>query len=281
MGYHGFGMRKEAYKRKPKQAFDKIKKHNKKNPYAAPKTRDDREVYIHTYHKPAYKRWWFVLMALGVIGYFGYFINSTYLEPNRLAEEKKLAHEQELQAFADEGILDYYLEHKSEVEYVFALMQKSENTLIELSKKDGASFMRIQSRRKLKDRLRDYRSIPPGSMDTYYVEGDLLMYSVPVREKIAERAWRLKIHTETITDVPVTFTNHIKLTSEELIPALKSVQTHPWEFERIKAGFQWSFYRFNRKYKVFVTNEPQLLSGINTNRLKQLSPGVYWYPPYY
>ena len=118
MGYMGFGMRKEVYKRKPKQAFEKIKKYNKKNPYGSPKQRDDREVYIHTYYKPAYKRWWFILPCLGFSGYLIYLFVSTNVIPAYKLHK-------EIEAFEDSGLLKFYQENEDEIQQAFNLMEES------------------------------------------------------------------------------------------------------------------------------------------------------------
>jgi len=280
MGYHGFGMRKEVYARKPKKAFDKIKKYNTRNPYGSPKKRDDREVYIHTYHKPAYKRWWFRILALALLGYFTYIYITDYMIPQRKIEQQKEALKQQIDLFEKEGIFDYFIENKSVADSAYALMQKSDRTLIQIGTEYQSSFIRIQSRRKIKGRSRNNRKITIETMNDFYVEDDLLMYSKPTDRKIANRGWKLRIDTQDATDIPITFLNHIKLKKSDFMPLLKRTRDKKWIFEQVSGGFKWRFNKYDSHYSFYFTNNPNLLEDVYIRNLKLLSPGVYWIHDY-
>ena len=273
MGYHGFGMRKEVYKRKPKKAFHKVKKHIKKNPYkfTEKSVTREREVYIHTYHKPAYRRWWFLVVAIAAVLLIRYTYLNTFVWPvERL--EKKVAD------FENGGILDYYHHHKATFDSLRNFINTTEGTLHEIGKNLYYPQAELGIISRSYGTGRSHHYFRPGDEEriAYRVDNDVLKY---VRFDIGERQtedWILEYDLDNIKDLHESFLEHMGVERQDLDHYLRLCFEKRWSVSDYSTGISWQFRQHDERYEIFILNNSSELTKLQKREMKELLPGIYW-----
>jgi len=270
MGYMGFGMRKEVYTRKPKRPFKHIKKFIGVSHYNAPKEEVNTEFDFYTYHKPAYKRWWFITSYLLVLGYLGYWSYHEFIH-------KPLTRTEAIEAFEDGGILDYFTANKASFDslYLFAHGRDQTLTQIGISRTWGVALT-INSRSDEGNFTSNYHE--PGTQDIirYWVQDGSLMHQTLNSEPRSAKSWVLEINIDNIDDLDQSFIEHLQTNRNELDLFLRTTFKKRWNVEFYSNGTIWHFRHLDEDYVFYLANEKGQFPISNTSEKSALMPGVYW-----
>lgn len=274
MGYMGFGMRKEVYKRKPKQAFKKLKKHNRRNAYKFPEkgTKIDRDFYIHTYHRPVYKRWWFILASLLTIATIGYtYMNTFVWSIERL--------EKQTTDFENEGILAFVNEYKAAVDSIVKFMESTDGGLSEIGRSAYSYhvYLRLMSRTQSDARTSHLRSEIDDRF-TYWVEDGMIKYRRDdIDYDMKSEKWELRFALNNINSLDQSFVEHLGVSRQVLDHHLKTCFKNHWLVGLDTHGIKWQFYQYREYYEVLFLKEGVELTASEKSKMKELAPGVYWH----
>ena len=272
MGYMGFGMRKEVYKRKPKPAFEKIKKYNKKHRYSNLKAedRDDREVYVHRYFEPAYKRWWFVTAAVILLAGFSYLYYDIHIYQPQLKAE-------EIAAFEQDGLLDYFMDNKPAIDSLYLFVEGVDGAVRQInnhwsngigltlrSNQDKSSFRKI------------YYSPGKDKNIVYKVKNGRLYHIIEQFESEPLKAWMIDINLKNINELDQSFIEYLGTSHEELDRLIRVVLDKKWEVVFSDRGAIIEFKKFDRQYTLYLANEYGRFPVNTTSDKNELMPGVLW-----
>ncbi|GAB5524785.1 MAG: hypothetical protein Roseis2KO_26570 [Roseivirga sp.] len=127
MGYMGFGMRKEVYKRKPKEAFKRRKQANTSAPQVPSQSGyDASRAYQQMRFKPAYKRLWFwVIMTLTLAGSIYFYLEDAVYPEIRLQKQITL--------FEEQGIIDLYQKDRRVLDSLVSFINSKEGKVARIN----------------------------------------------------------------------------------------------------------------------------------------------------
>ena len=202
----GFGMRKEVYTRKPKEAFKRVKRHVK--PRTGKNVNDEKpstETYYHTYTKPAYQRWWFRLMMMAVAA----LSVILYMDDQVWSKERALEKEQ---LFDQEGIFEYYDTHASAFDSVAQYLNEKQGRINYVSPSGGEVSIKILSENYAGSDRPAYNHnhwefVTPQTLDEV-VEGQLLVTRYGVRK--VYKKWSYTFHIKNVKQVNTTFLDYLE-----------------------------------------------------------------------
>lgn len=276
MGYMGFGMRKEVYKRRPKEAFKKLKKHQKGRTGEVKDKGAPAEFELYKPFKPAYQRWWFKISAVLIIGFTIYtFLDNTVWAEQRLVKGTQL--------FEESGIDQFYKEQKSTIDSVFAFMEAREGRLNYVLKDWNSDLI-------LGFRSADYNTKRAGRSEkdhhnssqysygqTDYSVGDYeLTFKKTGTSKTYSDYWSFDLHVEHMGKVPSGFLNHIDCTRADLDKFVRFIATKGWEVNYYENGHILHFRNLDSRYSIYLTDSLETFTEKDLKEFRTIEDGVYW-----
>lgn len=278
MGYMGFGMRKEVYKRKPKEAFKRLKKANT-SASAEPSQSgyDASKAYQQMRFKPAYKRLWFWVIAIILTVAVVY----NFLETRVFSENRKLA---EIALFEESGIKTYYESEKEVLDSIVQFVKSREGKVgwIGSGSRSGKMILEVRS----EDYHNSIKGFPTGNqhIDRYgpnqhlepeVIDGNL-RFHINDRQVLYEHHWSCDIPLEYTRDVNTTFIKHLKTDYDELDWAIRSLASKNLKLLESEHGISIRFKKLNYEYLFVFTEAPDSLNKDNSLKLTPITEGVYW-----
>ena len=213
MGYMGFGMRKEVYTRKPKKAFEKVKKvYGKELDFPASNkskkrnkaTEDPVSFVPHPYQpfheRPVYR----VLRALVIAAAIGVALWFIYLDQDYQRHKR--------QQFEATQFRAYYEQHLSSYDFVFRFLHDRSDKIVDVDKNYGneAFYLRIVSPDFTDDRYdHSEHALFEGRIlsqkvpnEDELIDGKLTIYREGFLPKVYPSNWSYSLRNITADQVP-------------------------------------------------------------------------------
>lgn len=284
MGYMGFGMRKEDYKRKPKRPSKKMKR------YKAPPPEDGStaghkasQTYQRIRFKPAYKRVWFWVVAILIITALAY----NFLETRVFSKNRGLA---EIALFEESGFKEYYESEKPFLDSLIQFVKARERKIGGIGLNFFGDIMLI------KVRSENYHSSikghPKGDQhrgqfnlksdpEPEVIDGKL-RFNINERQVIYEHHWSYDIEVKYIRDVNTTFMEHLETNYNELDAIIRKLANKKYELSEFEFGIIVKFQNLGREYLFAFTQTPDSFIESKHTTFKPITNNVYWTDrPYY
>jgi hypothetical protein len=265
MGYMGFGMRKENYKRKPKKPFERILKFQKltSNTENNPEYNASKE-FQHLRFKAIYQRRWFKITACVIlITCTSFLIWLNIILPYRYEKQKN--------EFEAHGILEYYQKSNFDKVGLFLISRRDRLDRIDdpfvgngvnfwiksTDYKEDAFFGRTYVGHKEAEKV----IINSGSLNIISDKG-VESYSLD---------WRTFIRVNNIRDIDPSIMEYLQTDSNELDQILRLVFSRHLYLENTDTSSSISFNHYYGQYSIRYLNALDSTQSI----INEIMPGVY------
>ncbi|MHA7101626.1 hypothetical protein [Roseivirga pacifica] len=249
MGYMGFGMRKEVYKRKPKKSFERIKEHQKFeiNTKHLPKYNVSKE-YQNFRFKSLRDRKWFRLALRALLFVFVLFLVwISVIVPYRFERGKSEFESHGIVSFFDDNDFDHLLGFVS---------QRSDKILsIEKHWFDSGVGIWIKSPNYGGDGFFGRTSVAHNDGDKISIENDVLYLSTETENKVFDSDWSIYLTINNISDLDETVIEYLRTTRSELDEILRAVYNKGLEIENSENGSLLSFNNYYGYYSIHHQSE--------------------------
>lgn len=264
MGYMGFGMRKDVYKRKPKKSFERIKKFRKQVPHKAGKLNVSKEYQKIRFRSLRDKGWFkYLILGLLVLLVVVYLVLEIIVFP--YIDEKR---EKE---FFDTGALEFYEE--SGISTVLPFVQSRYERLDRISNTINGQGLELWLRSE------DYK---PGFFGKVYIgveesekarfELNKLIIEEGENIQVLDSNWRVRLQVRNIRDLDPSLFEYLDSSPTELDVVLRIVSKYNLSFVTTEEGGFVNFYR-GRSYAFgYFFNQD---STTRTRIYKEIKPGIF------
>lgn len=248
MGYMGFGMRKESYKRKPRPAFEIRNAHGRL-------TDSDKVTHSKSgnpYFKPSYKNprfWIFMIVSVGAILWL--------LTSNRLNSSLFSF----LVSDDTQKIKEFYEERKTDIDSIFQYVNKKEGKLagIEIDKEGIVLKLRSENYEQVRGdqlpMLRHRNSTDFHSKEEPEIINGALKVDTYGYHRLFTDFWSYDLKVARLQDINTTIIAHLETSYSELHEILKVVGKE--HFKVRSSGNEVSLhFRFrSRDYKIIMNDQ--------------------------
>lgn len=281
MGYMGFGMRKEVYKRKPKEAFKKLKPYYKGKSVRPGPNSADREVKIYGGLKPAYKRWWFIVGSILVISAAAYiYYYKEVIQPRRIQDQ--------IRSFENQGIIDFYSQN-SELILSVVQFQKSRSGRIRRIGRDlwsGEMVLVLRSYdynkaiRNRSEYKNNYSSEDPGKeMEDEVLEGSLRVQRLGTIY-VAEQYWTYSFRLNNIREINNSFLDYMDTNTTELDGIIRLLADNNLDLYQSGQEQSLDFKKFGKTYSFIFNPDFDSRSEKDRTKFHRIENDVYWISSY-
>jgi hypothetical protein len=239
MGYMGFGMRKEVYTRKPKEAFKKIKEYRKKEtralkPDKSPKLKSPKDFSRRRFtHLGDFKIYKIIIFffVFGIISWLIYFedVYNNYLRNK----------------FESEGLSEYYIEQKQYLEYLKEFVYTHDTNIHSMSAWSNFLTIYVKStdmENKINfDSIQDYPIWPFGKQSVTIESGALVIEQDGKKQEIPE-PWVYRLNISDYKQIPDSFFDYLRLDALEVQSVGHLLKKRNWSLsykEAVSIGI-WS-----------------------------------------
>ncbi len=276
MGYMGFGMRKEVYKRKPKEAFKRLKKANTSAPEAPSQSGyDASKAYQQMRFKPAYKRLWFwVILTLTLAGATYLYLEDTVYSEIRLQEQ--------ISQFEEQGIVELYQRDKMALDSLVDFIKQREGKIarIDGSLNNGLIFglrsanYHTSVKGKPAEDHHKYRGQSINEILEPEVVDGKLIYHINDYRRVFDDYWSYNLYVEYTRDVNTTFLTHIDAESATLDSIFRKASKVGYDVREIEYGVIAKFKNLEKEYLFVFTGNPDSLRA--KSKLNPIADDVFW-----
>ena len=268
----GFGMKKEVYTRKPKQAFKRTK------PSLEPKAKQgDGSGYkaSKAYHDNQFKqirdRKWFKVLSLIATLLLLCFVVEIFLIDD--IKYWRAAH-----LFEKRGIETYYEDHKKDIDQLISFIENKEDKIASI--RSGNMLLRSENFfDSLKGRNpkshhvgRDYygRMLP-----SEVVQGNI-RFKKHDRYTTSKQYWTLDVQTFYLENLHPSILEHLNTDYEEVNSILDFISKQKFELHTNRQGLIITFTKYHKPYTLLVCKKPEQIKQRITKELVQLNDHLYY-----
>jgi hypothetical protein len=274
MGYMGFGMRKEDYKRKPKKPF---KKHRKTSIPEAQEGSEAGYRASQTYNqirlKPIRERRWFrFLILLSTLFLFWLLLDVIVLDA--------VYYKYRARQFEKAGMAGYYAEEAQAVDSVFHFMDSQQGRIASISISDSVRlrlrsdgyFERINGRTPRAHHLGlDYF----GKTEQFEITEGNLKFKYHDYYRTHKEYWSCDMKLSSVSEIPSRVFDHLQTDAGKLQNILNLVNRLELKVTNYQHGTVLSLSKFGKPYSIIATNDILYLERQTGKKFKQLKPGIY------
>ncbi|MCE7990542.1 MAG: hypothetical protein HEP71_01125 [Roseivirga sp.] len=276
MGYMGFGMRKEVYKRKPKKAFKKVKAAYTATPKEASQASyNASKAYQDIRFRPAYKRLWFWLILILAMASAVYL----YLEDTVFSEARW---QERIAQFEETGIADLYFEDQTTLDSLVNFVKQKQGKVAHIGTSyhgdmllsiRSANYHTLSKGQRKEDHHKSRGMSVNEILEPEVIDGKLL-YHINDYKKVYDLYWSYDLAVNNVRDVNTTFLAHLRTEYSVLDDMLRKATKTGYQLQELEHGVIANFRRLGRGYLFAFTDSPDSLN--TRSKLTAITTGVYW-----
>lgn len=272
MGYMGFGMRKEDYKRKPKKVFKRARATSIPVPSDGSKAgHDASKAYQKLRFRPIRERRWFkFLTAVMIIFICGSVLNVTVFDQLRYLKTK---HD-----FEKAGAPGFYSDHQSSLDSLITFLSDQNGKVtyvdghkISLRSKDYEQYRKGRSE-KAHHRGLDYFG---RTVKMQIVEGNL---KFPLHDfyRTHKEYWSCDVLVSEIKDLDPAFFKHLETSPSALKDVLEIAAASGLRASYYEHGLVLSFDRFDHTYNLIHSDSISYFQATAPDSIQPISKNLFW-----
>lgn len=264
MGFMGFGMRKEVYKRKPKKSFERIKEYQKlvSNTDNPPLINASKEYQKFRFKSLRERKWMKLIFLLFFSTILAYVIFESIILPDRLAKAKA--------EFLTSGAINFYEQDGLDDVEQFFYTRKGKLDEIRTSYSSGI-IISIRSEDYVVDKFFGKIYSPIKNKEKVTINNGVLSIEFEDEVNLQETNWRTEITVNNIAEVDSSVLNYLQADAVELDSILRKIITLKLDVLNEDKGTVISFNKSFGKFSIHYYSE------IDTSfvYIRQIKPKVY------
>ncbi len=268
MRYSGYNIQKEVITRRAKKPFDKIRKHNARNPYAVPSQRALTETLSRP--KSIYERWWVLVICMVILAAAGLWARYEFVLKPAMAKKA-------IVEFEETGIQDYFNENKALFDSIHAFVVSTNHRLYKLGVGEYRG-VHLSIKSDSQEGIELHATYIPGLLNEnrYWVKNGALQFEDSEYNPKTAESWILDLSIDNMSELDQSFIDHLMTSKNELDHYLHRVYDLKWRVTFYHEGEEWHFRHLDQNYEFFIPNDELEVDPEIYSRMEQLMPGVFW-----